>query len=151
MDAQGDSKAMSNKLFREWVETWAKKDLSACRLGWDAAVAALVDELMKSGAPVLRSEHEYGTGRYVRVSDINDVVRRMTEENSDDQPVPDIHIETNPGLENYTLKGSESELNKALEDAVKYGVGILADGTRIEIRDTIPDDDETDHQVTGKK
>ena len=39
---------MSNKLFREWIETlpddmWAKKDLSACKLGWDAAVERAMD------------------------------------------------------------------------------------------------------------
>ena len=37
-----------NPAFRAWVETfpdehWAKKDLSACRLGWDAATQRCID------------------------------------------------------------------------------------------------------------
>ena len=37
-----------NPAFRAWVETfpdeyWAKKDLSACRLGWDAATQRCSD------------------------------------------------------------------------------------------------------------
>lgn len=67
---------MSNKVFREWVETlpdetWAKKDLSACRLGWDNGMLRLREELMRE--PGIPHKH------------VDAVVQRLMQEDDADE------------------------------------------------------------------
>ena len=68
---------MSNPLFRKWVETlpdntWAKKDLSACRLGWDAAVEQLV-ELLNDQTTI-----QHGTQSYLSLTNISSCIHALT-------------------------------------------------------------------------
>lgn len=74
---------MSNPLFRKWVESlpdsnWAKKDLSACKLGWDTAIVELANLLNH------RTKIRRGVQEYVSVNDIQSCIHALTIEVKDE-------------------------------------------------------------------
>lgn len=66
--------------FRKWVESlpdeyWAKKDLSACRMGWDAALEYVAEKIYEA-VKIKSLELSQGLGdQYLTIEELQHVIK----------------------------------------------------------------------------